>query len=777
MKACIVTFSSAHNYGAVLQVFAMQEYLKGLGLDVDVINYRPKEIDNAYKLYNVKKKGPKIIRGIKKIRKYIYVNLREKWKIERRDNFEYFINNILHTTKPYMTLKEIQNDSLKYDILIAGSDQIWNTDLTKGFKPAYFLEFANRDARRISYAASLGKDELPEKYILFYKRYLENFDFISVREENMIDLLKQVTDKKVVRVLDPTLLVDKEVYDKAKIETKFKGKDYIYVHFIGMDEKTYEIADKMSKILNLPIVHNRENGLFENELEGQFHGRPDELISVIDNAKFVITNSFHITVFSLIYEKDFITIPHAKRPERMKNLLEIAGLSNHLVEDVRIMPKLDTLKINYKEVEKRLLEERKKSIEFLNNAIYGKMPDKHMENYFNTKNKFNCYGCELCKDICPVHAIEMKEDKEGFKYPKIDEEKCIKCGLCEKNCIYQKEYEVKNDKVKGKSKEEIKENEEYPLVYAAANKDEEVLKNSTSGGTFTALYKYILSEGGIVVGVEYDKNMVARYTLAENEKECESFRGAKYVAADIGDIKVKVKEKLEHGRKVLFVGNPCQIKAIKTYLNKDYENLYLVEILCHGVASPKVFRLYIKYLEEKYKSKVVDFKFRDKANGWGTGRGGTIKVKFENGLEISELGKYNNYNRAFANDYILRPSCYNCEFAGVNNLADIVIGDFWGIEEIMPEFVKKEKNGISFIKINTDKGNMLFNKINENMEYRKSNITDGYRKNHKSPTNLSENRFKLMDEIDGVEINSLLEQFNQFKTGKKAEKRIRKKSI
>lgn len=764
MKAGIVTFNSAHNYGAVLQVYAMQEYLKSLGLDVDVINYRIKEIDNVYKLYNVRRKDPKLIRGIKKAKKILKVNLCERWKLEKRKNFEYFINNVLNTTKPYTTLQEIQKDFLQYDVLIAGSDQIWNTELTKGFKPAYFLEFGNKDARRISYAASLGNDSIDEKYILFYKRYLENFDFISVREEAMKDILKDLTDKPITRVIDPTLLLDKEVYDKLKIETRYKGKDYIYVHYIGNDDKTYEIADQLSRKLGIPVLHNRQKGLFENELDSLFNARPEEFISVIENAKYIVTNSFHTTVFSLIYEKDFITIPHATRPARMQNLLEIAGLSNHLVEDVRIMPKLETLKIDYKDVKRRLLEERKSSIEFLNNAIYGEIPDKHKENYFKTQNKFNCYGCELCKDICPVHAIEMVEDEEGFKYPKIDKEKCIKCGLCEKNCIYRKKIEKEK-------------NEDYPLIYAASYKDENVLKNSSSGGVFTALYKHVLANKGYVVGVRYNEDMVAEYAIADNEKECEKFRGSKYLAASINDVREKIKEKLEKGKTVLFTGNPCQIKALKTYLNKDYDNLYLVEIFCHGVPSPKVFRLYIKYLEEKYKSKVVDFKFRDKEAGWGTGKGSTIKVEFENGKILYEPAKYNNYNRAFANNNILRPGCSNCEFAGVNDLADMSIGDFWGIEKVMPKYSKKQKNGISIIRINTNKGNSLFEDICRNLEYYESNLKDGYRENHKYAVQLNGNRFDLMEQIDGVEINSLLESFNQFKSGKNANKKIKEKGI
>lgn len=764
MKAGIITFNSAHNYGAVLQVYAMQEYLKSLGIDVEVINYRIKEIDNVYKLYNVRRKDHKLIRGIKKTYKFIKVNISERWRIKRRENFEYFINNVLNTTKAYYTLAEIQKDFLQYDILIAGSDQIWNVELTKGFKPAYFLEFGNKDARRISYAASLGNDELPEKYIVFYKRYLENFDFISVREESMKELLKDVTDKPITRVIDPTLLLDKDKYDNIKKDTKFKGKDYIYVHFIGKDEKTYEMADKMSRMLKLPIVHNREKGLFEHELSGEFNERPEQFISVIENAKYIVTNSFHTTVFALIYEKDFITIPHIKRPARMQNLLEIAGLSNHLIEDVRIMPKLETLKIDYKDVKKRLLEERKGSIEFLNNAIYGEIPDKHEENYLKTHNRFNCYGCELCKDICPVQAIEMVEDEEGFKYPKIDKEKCIKCGLCEKNCIYRKNIKKEKD-------------QDYPLIYAASYKDNDVLKNSSSGGIFTALYKHILSQKGYVVGVKYNENMVAEYAMADNEKDCEKFRGSKYVAASINGLRKDIKEKLEKGKKVLFTGNPCQIKALKTYLNKDYENLYLVEIFCHGVPSPKVFRLYIKYLEEKYKSKVVDFKFRDKQAGWGTGQGSTIKVEFENGKVLYEPAKYNNYNRAFANNNILRPGCSNCEFAGENDLADMSIGDFWGIEKVMPKYAKKQKNGISIIRINTNKGNELFEDICRNLEYYESNLKDGYRANHKYAVQLNGNRFDLMGQIDGVEINSLLESFNQFKSGKDANKKIREKGI
>lgn len=762
MKAGIITFSSAHNYGAVLQVYAMQEYLKGIGTDVDIINYRPNAIDRVYKLYNIKKSNSNIIKIYRKSKKILKVNLMERWKLEKNANFESFINNVLNTTKPYYSLSEIQKDFLEYDILIAGSDQIWNVELTKRFDPAYFLEFGNKEAKRISYAASIGMNELPEKYCLFYKRYLKNFDFISVREESMRNLLRPLTNRAIETVVDPTLLLDKEQYDKLKINTHLKGQDYIYVHFIGKDDKTYEVADQMSRLLNLPIVHNREKGLFENELESHYHERPEQFISVIENAKYVISNSFHTTVFAIIYGKNFITIPHKKRPERMKNLLHIAGLDNHLIEDVRLLPTLETLDIDYKSVKENLLKEREKSIEFLNNSINNEKPDKKLDNYFNTKDKFNCYSCELCKNICPVEAITMEEDIEGFRYPVIDEGKCIKCGLCKNKCIYHNGLE---------NKDEIPS-----IVMAAYNKNKNVLKSSSSGGVFTALYEYVIKQKGYVVGVKYNEKMEAVYAMASSLKECEKFRGSKYVEAKVQNIKKEIKDKLEDGKIVLFVGNPCQLQALRSFLGKPYENLYLVEIICHSIPSAKVFKNYIHYLENKYESKVIDFKFRDKAKGWGNGKA-TIKVTFENGKEIEELAKYNNYNRAFASNYIQRLSCYNCEFAGDNKFADMTIGDYWGIEKVMPKVAKREKNGISIIKINSNKGKKLFDKIKPDLEYFESDYKNGYRQNHKTPVLLNKKKINFTDQLDTLEINQLLKKFNKFKNKKTSNKKVVKKSL
>lgn len=752
LKAGIITFASAHNYGALLQTWAMQKYLEKLGIETHVINYRPKEIDNVYKLYKVKKCRSKLLTKIKKIKKIAITKIKYKWKIEKYNNFEEFINNKLNTTEPYIKLGQIQNAYLDYDILIAGSDQIWNTDLTKGFSPAYFLEFGRNDAIKISYAASLGRDDIDEKYALFYRRYLKNFDYISVREKSMIPILQKLTEKNIEQVLDPTLLLEKKDYDELKMDSKYKGKKYIYVHFIGKENKVIEIADKLSRELDIPILHNLPNKVFENELDNHFNERPEQLINVIENAQMIISNSFHLTVLSVIYKKQFITIPHAKRPERMKNLLELLDLGEHLIEDVRVMPNIETLKINYENVENKLKIERQNSIEFLKNAIFNKKPEAQ-SNYFLSKDKFECYGCGLCADICPVGAITMKEDSEGFVYPLIDEEKCIHCNLCKNKCIYRKNIDISG---------QLSE----PKIYAIMNKDEEVINKSSSGGVFTALYEKIIGEGGYVVGVRYDENMRAIYDIVNTIEECEKFRGSKYVSASIENVRNKVKEKLEEGKKVLFSGNPCQIVALRKYLGKEYENLYLVELICNSAPSPKVFRRYIEYLNNKFEKKVNNFEFRNKKNGW---KKETVKITFEDGEEVYELGRYNNYHRAFMNGFICRPGCYNCEFTGDTRKSDIVIGDYWGIDDVIPGINKD--TGISVMKINTEKGEKIFNDIKEKMEYYESNFEDAYKKNHKFPIQLSLKRYELMQKIDDMNINKLLLKYNQLKKRKKRTKK------
>ena len=214
--------------------------------------------------------------------------------------------------------------------------------------------------------------------------------------------------------------------------------------------------------------------------------------------------------------------------------------------------------------------------------------------------KEKCCGCTACAAICPKNCIEMKEDREGFRYPCVDEDKCVECGACEKVCSILNEI-----------KEEKKEQEGYIIQ----NKDQKVLKESTAGGAFTAIAQYVLKKNGVVFGVELSKDLQARHIYVENEQELYRFRNSKYMQSvmdEKGETQRRVKEFLNEDRYVCFSGTPCQIEGLKKYLKKDYPKLITVDVVCRAVPSPMIFRKYVEYQENKMKQKISLVRFRDK---------------------------------------------------------------------------------------------------------------------------------------------------------------------
>lgn len=751
MKIGIITYHSAHNYGAVLQAFALQEYLQKQGHDVQIINYKIKEIENFYRLIKFKKSKHKSINVAKKTIKKVKLHLFERQKLTRKKKFDDFINNKMNLTIPCKTLAELRVANFDFDLMIAGSDQIWNRKHTKGLKPAYFLDFGPKEAKRISYAASIGEDFISEDDELVFQRYLKNLDMISVREHKAIELIQHLTPKKIEEVVDPSQLLEKEDYEKIIEHPKIKG-DYILVHKMGNPEEIIKVAKKVSEELNLPIVHNMDKGTFKNEIALSKYFSPGEFLGCIEDAKFVITSSFHATSFSLIYGKPFITMPFVGRASRMINLLKNLDLFDHYVETVDDLKSLDSYNENYDEVHERMRKQRKSSEDFLKRAIELKK-QKIDDDYFKTGDKFSCYGCTACANICPQKAITMVEDDEGFIYPEIDKGKCVNCGLCEKNCIYH------NEKLHKKYDDK--------KSYAIYNKDEKIRESSSSGGAFTGLYKNIINKGGYVVGVKYDKNMVPVYDIASTEKECEAFKGSKYVRADVGDIYIRIKDKLIKNKIVLATGTPCFIAGLNSYLGKKYDNLYTMDILCHGTPSPKVFKEYISDLEKKYESKVVDFKFRDKKNGWQTA---TITINFENGKTISNLLVKENFGNAFSKGLISRPACYNCEYVGYNVTADLRVADFWATRSKYKDI--DDNKGISIVLINSEKGKNLFDEIKDSYNVLEIPYEDALIKNHMAPDPVTDTRQRVFNEIKESSVLSVLAKYN--KRNKKKKSKIKK---
>lgn len=319
------------------------------------------------------------------------------------------------------------------------------------------------------------------------------------------------------------------------------------------------------------------------------------------------------------------------------------------------------------------------------------------------EDKKACCACGACLNICPKQAITMQKDEYGFLYPQIEESKCIKCGLCLKTCAFQ------NSKLNN-----------IPIKTYAAQSDNTDLKKSASGGIFASIATNILKEGGIVYGaameMENDK-LTVKHIGVENKADLIKLLGSKYVQSNTGKVYQDIKRKLNDNRLVLFSGTPCQVDGLNSYLGKKYDNLITIDIICHGVPNNQMFQDYIALLEEKYKDKIIDFKFRDKTKGWGlTAKGYTAK-----GYTAIIPANLSSYYYMFLKSYIYRDSCYSCKYACKKRCGDITIGDYWGIEKAHPEVLNKNeyrldyKNGISCLIVNTEQGAKVLEKYKNDL--------------------------------------------------------------
>lgn len=306
-------------------------------------------------------------------------------------------------------------------------------------------------------------------------------------------------------------------------------------------------------------------------------------------------------------------------------------------------------------------------------------------------NRADCCGCESCANICPKHAIEMIRDSEGFAYPKINPELCIKCGRCDATCP------------------SLNFSEKFPYalpkVFLAIHQDEKILRHSSSGGVFSALSEIILNDGGIIFGAGFDDNWHVKHMQAENFIELEKLRGSKYVQSQIGDVYRRIKKYLEGGRKVLFSGTSCQCAGLKHFLGKDYDNLLTVDIICHGTPSPMLWENYIDWVGQGHEISHVNF--RSKRFGWQILR---FEVDFKDCGYLLNRGTNISYVKLFLSNTILRKSCYACKFRFPNAGSDITCGDAWGIRKFAPELF--DDTGASLAVIHTYKGQKFFDRAN-----------------------------------------------------------------
>ncbi len=319
----------------------------------------------------------------------------------------------------------------------------------------------------------------------------------------------------------------------------------------------------------------------------------------------------------------------------------------------------------------------------------------------------NCTGCGACSHICPKNCISMLPDNYGFLYPQLNDELCIKCGLCEKTCPVLNKYE--------------QEKLTYINSYAAKINDNNIRKISSSGGIFSVIAEKVLKTNGIVYGAAFDESFVVKHIGVSSLDDLDLLRRSKYVQSDLNNSFPSVESNLKDGKTVFFTGTPCQVEGLLAYLKKPYDNLITMDFVCHGVPAPYVWEQYKKLLKKQHNSGIVDVNFRDKSLGW---KSSSIRIKFENGNVYSNTFSNDPYIKAFLANMDLRDSCYSCKFKNTTHKSDITVADYWGIDKINPEIY--DDKGLSLVLLNTVKGTSLINETEAEITLVKTDVEKAF---------------------------------------------------
>lgn len=744
-KVGIVSCYFKNNYGSILQAYATQRFLDNNNIPNETIriddNIDFKKGKRKYytsQIFNFKfiksKFGMIKMKVDTKINKELGKNVsirNNKYKEFRR----YF--NLSRSNNTYKDLAELAEE--RYSDIVLGSDQLWlPVNVVADY---YTLNWVPESINKISYSTSFGVSNIPKKYNDLYYKFLKRINHLSVREDSGAKLIKDITGLDAKLVSDPTILLTREEWDEVAVQERIIKDKYILCYFLGKNIEHRKFAERLREKTGYKIVslnHADEYVKYSDKFcdIAPYDVGPKEWINLIKNAEYVCTDSFHGTVFSILYNKLFFDFrrynskSNVSTNSRIDSLLNVAGISNERIltglEDVN---EVLNYQINYKKVNENIELFRQDSKQWLFNSITWK--DDNLK-HINITSKEDCCGCTACANICPKDAIEMKADNEGFLYPVVDKEKCVDCGMCKKVCP------VLN------SKERTFEQK----AYIGNNKNEQVRKESSSGGAFSVIAEHVLKKNGVVFGAAFDKDFNVHHTYVESTMDLTKFRGSKYVQSYLGDTYKKVKEFLENNRLTCFSGTPCQIEGLKKYLRKDYDNLITIDVMCHAVPSPLVWQKYLRFEKSKLNGKNIKLiSFRDKSKygyKYSTMTIKTDKDQYSKGVETDP------YLRAFFGDLSDRPSCYACKFKKQCHESDFTIWDCF-ITENFDKSLDDDK-GTSRVLINTNKGREIFEKIKSNFKCIEVKPEDAVKnvKEMLHSVNVNSNRKKFFEDINSL---------------------------
>lgn len=724
MKIGVVTNLDTNNYGSVLQAYALKTKLHELGTDSVVIK-KNADINRS--------PATRIKRFLTPSKNHysfsdkIQIKMARKAFTEKRRKLETFSSENLNV-RSCSSLFEASHIAEECDLLLAGSDQIWSplAGLLSSFT---LLNFDDKlQIRKASYAASIGVTSLSESEKKQFENALKDFINVSVREPSSIKLLKELTQRPLRADVDPTLLFDGDFWKEQITHDKGYSKPYIFVYMLRPEPLTLKLVQTLAEQKGLKIKLCSNRLINKPGIENITDAGIEDFFRLIKHADYFITNSFHGTVFAVQFHKKFLSIAVEGSGARVQDFLSGIGLQGRIAVSVNDLEQIEE-EISWRDVDDVLRNKRQVSIDYLQNLLNDIHPTHRV-----LQQDEMCTGCGACLNSCPKNCIFMRPDETGFIYPMADETLCINCGLCMMVCPSKQPPYRQLPK----------------RAYAAAAKQKELLLRTSSGGMFSALADYVISMGGYVFGAALfaDKdNLKACHCCVNNKEDLEKLQGSKYVQSEIGTTYREAENFLKQTKVVLFSGTPCQIAGLKKYLRRDYPTLYTVEVLCHGVPNNRIFS---EFLKNKSK-KILNYNFRSKNKGWFNKTSETFYLDKNGNKKIKvESGYLQSYYALFLDSLILRDSCYHCQYADMNRVADITIGDYWGIDSEHKELVKSGvfsiENGVSCVLINNERGMSIFSAIEQQCDivessFQKIQLRQG---NLKRPAQEPNGRKKLL---------------------------------
>lgn len=721
----LITFFRHHHYGAQLQAYAAMRAMTELGHPCEIIDYRP-EYDAG--LTDLFRKG-----GLRTQLSNVHTAAHYGAIKRRAERFDAFVEEYMSlSSKRYTSYEQLCKEPPEYDVYVTGSDQTWNPSIYPDhtFDPAYLLGFV-KEGKRISYAPSMGSRAFTEEENEKLRAALEKYDAVSVREAAGSKLVTTATGEEPTMVLDPTLLLTREQWSELAVKPEFDFP-YILCYYISDHSALDPYAEELAARTGLPIVQIGQRRKLKYADRVVLDAGTREFLGLFRDASYVLTNSFHGTVFALQFGKEFYATVSPKEmahPEnsRVYSLLTRLGCTTRVAG----MENADPLEtpVDYETVNGRLERQRERCLSWLSAAIEGRAwsePPVHpserpIRKWPKLADHNDCTGCSACEWACPAEAIQMERDSEGFYRPVVSN-KCIMCRKCERVCPALRPVE---------------EHDAPAQAWAVWNKNEDERARGSSGGFFPALAAHVIEAGGAVFGAVYSEDFRTVYhACARTREELRPMSGSKYVQSDLRDSFNRARILLEEGVTVLFSGLPCQIAGLHAYLGREYGNLITCDMVCNSVSSPAVYTEFVDQIRAAFGGEIGSLDF--KAGKWSDPQfkvtikraperpaKGLMRLRKKEQLNEWSDGLFSTtYGRGFGMLIFQRACCDHCAYTSLTKRpADFTMADFWGLGQGEGLPADREK-GVSLVLTNSEKARSLLEELSPKLNVAERSVEE-----------------------------------------------------